>query len=333
MRPSSYFVQYLVFIFSMIARHAARIMARTSCTPLISKQCGPSPLPPNVALPYKLLAKTRLSPDAYLLRFQVPHQRKILGTDPTLPTCLKIDYPGGTDKSGNPKVLSKSYSPVTHPSAEGAFELVVKKYPIRPGGGVGAFLCDLDVGESVMGTLKKERVMHGSPAVQGRWDHVGLVAGGTGIAPLLQIARIVLESPVDEDTKIHVLSINRSEEDILMREELDRLAAERPDRFFVTYSLTGNCTTGAGASTSSPAPSFRRGRGSVEVARAALPPPTGDGKTMILVCGRDGFVETWAGPVARAPPSPDGSKGPKIQGPLLGILAEAGYDASEVFKY
>jgi hypothetical protein len=54
---------------------------------------------------------------------------------------------------------------------------------------------------------------------------------------------------------------------------------------------------------------------------------------MILVCGRDDFVYTWSGPVVRAPPKADGTKGPKIQGPLLGILQDSGFDESEVFKY
>ena len=66
---------------------------------------------------------------------------------------------------------------------------------------------------------------------------------------------------------------------------------------------------------------------------AALPPPRGDGSTMVLVCGTDGFVELWGGPVARAPKQPGEKKGAKVQGPLLGLLAEAGFDASEVFKY
>ena len=37
--------------------------------------------------------------------------------------------------------------------------------------------------------------------------------------------------------------------------------------------------------------------------------------------------------VGRAPKNPDGSRGAKVQGPLLGLLAEAGFDAAEVFKY
>lgn len=303
---------------------------------------------------YKLLNRTQLSRDSCLLRFQLPDRQGILGTDPTLPTCLKLDYPNGTDKitGQHPVVLSKSYSPISHPSVRGYFELVVKEYPLQePGGGVGAFLCHLVVGRSVTGQLKTPpRPVHGSPAIQGRWDHVGLVAGGTGIAPLLQLARILLAGPSDAATRIHILSIHR--QDILMHEELDRLAAEYPDRVFLTYSLTGEPQRRApaaaaaavdrppddegddtDASSSCENRTWWRGRGSVEMARAALPPSTRDGKTMIFVCGKDGFVSTWAGPVVRGSPQSDGSKGPKLQGPLLGILASSGYHADEIFKY
>ena len=55
---------------------------------------------------------------------------------------------------------------------------------------------------------------------------------------------------------------------------------------------------------------------------------------MIFICGRDGFVSHWAGPVSRGPPPPGKKKkGPKIQGPLLGILNDAGYQENNVFKY
>ena len=109
-----------------------------------------------------------------------------------------------------------------------------------------------------------------------------------------------------------------------MRNELDELAAAHPGRFEVNYSLTAPPNGWAGYS----------GRGSVEMIKGALPPPAGgDGSTMVLVCGTDGFVETWGGPVARGPRKADGSKGAKVQGPLLGLLADAGFKPSEVFKY
>ena len=105
------------------------------------------------------------------------------------------------------------------------------------------------------------------------------------------------------------------------------MANDHPNRLNVSYSLTGK-------NVRSDLEGYI-GRGSVDMAKNALPPPSSSyGKaTMIFVCGTDGFRDMWAGSIARAPPLPDGSKGPKIQGDLLGVLKEAGYEASDVFKY
>merc|ERR1711907_272178 len=98
-----------------------------------------------------------------------------------LPTCLKVAFPNGTTESGEPTVLEKSYSPISHPSTKGTVDLVVKAYEPRPGGGVGAYLCGLEPGETMVAEVKEKRMMHGDAAVLGRWTDVGLVAGGTGI--------------------------------------------------------------------------------------------------------------------------------------------------------
>lgn len=248
------------------------------------------------------------------------------------------------------------------------------------GGGVGAYLCSLrppapsdaganaNVGDdtaspttalfapssTIVASLKAPRAMHGSPNLLRRWKHVGLVAGGTGVAPLFQIATMLLADDSGYTTDIHLLFVNRVEEDILLRDQLEEMVGESGGRFRVTYSLTNNAeedesTTddgdgsthhggGGGEGESSTGfdhrPTLEQGRGSTSMVQKSLPPPTGgDGTTMILVCGTDGFVDWWAGPVGRAPPKADGAKGPKIQGPLLGLLRDAGYDESEVFKY
>jgi cytochrome-b5 reductase len=235
-----------------------------------------------------------------------------------------VAYPDGTDEAGTPTVLEKSYSPVSHPALEGVVDLLVKAYVPRPGGGVGSFICNLEIGETMQATLKKKRMVHGSAEVTRRWRAIGLVGGGTGIAPLIQIARIVLDDPHDLTT-VRMLSINRHEEDILMKAELDAMAAAHPERFQVAYSLTGPVYSGW--------PGFT-GRGSLAMIQSALPPPGApNGRTMIFVCGTDGFVDTWGGKTGRGPQKADGSKGPKIQGPLTGLLAEAGFHEAEVFKY
>lgn len=272
---------------------------------------------------YRLLKRQQVSPDSCLLKFALPPAgRTYLGWEANIPTCISVCY-SGTDEKGEPKVLAKSYSPISHPATSETFDLLVKEYNLRPGGGVGAYLCGLQEGDDIKAKVKSQRIMHGSPEVAGRWKHVGLVAGGTGIAPLFQIVKILLDDPEDA-TKIHVLSINRHETDILLKDELDQLTKDYPDRLSVTYALTG---------ASQPKNGYECGPCDVEMVSKALPPPSPEGDTMIFVCGRDGFVSTWGGAVCRAPPQPDGSKGPKIQGPLLGVLKEAGYDASQVFKY
>ena len=65
-------------------------------------------------------------------------------------------------------------------------ELVVKSYELRPGGGVGAFPLWYRGRGTLQAEVKSQRIMHGSAAVLGRWREVGLIGGGTGIAPLVR---------------------------------------------------------------------------------------------------------------------------------------------------
>jgi len=342
---------------------------------------------PLVKQTYQLLKKTKLSHDSFLLRYGLPtginnnnkkEERQYLGIDPSLPTCIKVDSPNPAlatattiDVDGKSivvdestlsaskkkilhSVLSKSYSPVSHPSQQNYFELVVKSYSTlwKNGGGVGKYLCEMDVGDHITAELKSQRIMHGSSQIRHRgWNHIGLIAGGTGIAPLLQLARILLESGRDDESnerlpKIHLLFINHTTNDILGRNEIESLRHKYPDNFVITYLLTHQEEEDEKSNNNNNNIRFLYGsRGDVGIAQKALPkpsslsPPDNDTTntvttdTMIFVCGKDLFVEHWAGPVTRGPPPPGKNKGPKIQGPLVGVLKEAGYDESQVFKY
>ncbi|XP_075110060.1 NADH--cytochrome b5 reductase 1 isoform X1 [Nicotiana tabacum] len=64
----------------------------------------------------------------------------------------------------------------------------------------------------------------------------GMLAGGSGITPMFQVARAILENPTDK-TKVHLIYANVTYEDILLKEELEGLAANYPDRFKVYYVL------------------------------------------------------------------------------------------------
>merc|ERR1719171_3117709 len=63
-----------------------------------------------------------------------------------------------------------------------------------------------------------------------------MVAGGTGITPMLQIAATILDDPTDT-TEVSLLYANQTEGDILVREMLDGFAAKHPGRFKVWYTL------------------------------------------------------------------------------------------------
>lgn len=64
-----------------------------------------------------------------------------------------------------------------------------------------------------------------------------MVAGGSGITPLYAILLYTLRSnpTVDTTTKFELLYANKTEDSILLRTQLDALAADFPDRFQVSY--------------------------------------------------------------------------------------------------
>lgn len=65
---------------------------------------------------------------------------------------------------------------------------------------------------------------------------LGMIAGGTGITPMLQIIRAALKNPQDK-TKLSLIYANVNVEDILLKVELDELARAHPTRFTVFYVL------------------------------------------------------------------------------------------------
>lgn len=65
---------------------------------------------------------------------------------------------------------------------------------------------------------------------------VGLIAGGVGITPILQLVRHITKDPTDQ-TECALLFANQTEDDILVRNELEEVVAKYPDRFKLWYTL------------------------------------------------------------------------------------------------
>lgn len=101
--------------------------------------------------------------------------------------------------------------------------------------------------------------------------HIGMIAGGTGITPCLQIIQQILKDP-DDNTKINFIYANVKEDDILMKGDLDALA-EKHDQFDVYYFLN------------EPPEGWKGGEGHISKEAIAdfLPKPAHDSK--IMMCG------------------------------------------------
>jgi cytochrome-b5 reductase len=103
--------------------------------------------------------------------------------------------------------------------------------------------------------------------------HFGMIAGGTGITPMLQVAKAIERGRATGDkTEVDLIFANVNPEDILLKDQLDALAARDP-RFRVHYVLNN------------PPEGWTGGSGFVtaDMMKEWFPTPAPDVK--ILICG------------------------------------------------
>jgi cytochrome-b5 reductase len=124
----------------------------------------------------------------------------------------------------------RDYTPISDAAAwrSGAVELLIKRYPT---GRLTSLLPSLAVGTTVQisspsPTITAESlgVAHEQPTPLA----VGIVVGGTGITPALQLLRRALGagSQFAPGSRFWLLYSNRTEADILLRESIDELRRE-----------------------------------------------------------------------------------------------------------
>lgn len=148
----------------------------------------------------------------------------------------------------NQERVMRAYTPLSDQQDTVHVDLLVKVYQkgIHPkfpmGGKMSQHLDSLVVGECIdaMGPLGDfEYTGKGVFEYQGKvrtCQHMSFVVGGTGITPVWQIIKAILRDPTDQ-TKVRLLYANRLPSDILLRKELDDLAAQFPDRFHRWYTV------------------------------------------------------------------------------------------------
>jgi len=95
---------------------------------------------------------------------------------------------------------------------------MIKAYPQ---GNISAHMTTLKVGDTMKVRGPKGAMVY-TPNLCKR---IGMIAGGTGITPMLQIIRAILTNPSDQ-TQVSLIFANVNEDDILLREDLDELAGK-----------------------------------------------------------------------------------------------------------
>lgn len=262
----------------------------------ISEEEKQKALSPTKFTNFKLSAITKLTPNTNLYRFDFPNKGDQLGL--VVASCLVVK------EKIDGKVIVRPYTPVSKNSETGHVDLIVKAYP-APWGKMGRHLESMKVGDELAfkGPFKKFEYKANSK------KSIGMIAGGTGITPMLQVVREILENPRDR-TQVHLIFANETEQDIILRNQLDALSYLY-DNFHVHYTLTHAPEAWRGST----------GYVNQEMVETHLPPPSDD--CMIMVCGPPPMMKAISG---------DKNKD-KSQGELQGLLKAMGYTKDNVYKF
>lgn len=236
-------------------------------------------------LPYPLLERRTISHNTRVLRFGLPHPTCRLGLPIGRHVSLRVIIDGAE--------VRRPYTPISNDEeTQGYFELLIKVYA-APHGLMSRHLESLRLGDTidVRGPLGKFTYEPNS------YRRLLMVCGGTGITPMWQVFTAILNNPHDH-TQVTLVFANITEDDILLRHELDELASSYKHRFSVFYVLNN------------PPPGWMGGVGFVTrpILDEQFGPPKRD--SLVLMCGP-----------------------PPMNKAMKQILGQMGYPDNQIFKF
>jgi len=228
---------------------------------------------------FPLIDIKEISHDVKRFRFGLQSESHVLGLPIGQHISLKF-----INKEG--KEIIRSYTPTSSDKDLGYVDFVIKVYfPAPPrfpnGGEMSQHLNSLKLGETILmrgpkghldykglGSFTIRHTAREEPKLY-KMKKIGMVAGGTGITPMLQVIRAILDNPNDK-TELWLIFANQTEEDILLRKELESIPK---DRFHLHYTLDR------------PPAEWKYSSGFIneEMCKNHLPSPSDD--TMLFVCG------------------------------------------------
>ena len=228
-----------------------------------------------------LHSKVSVSWDTRIFRFKLHHEEQKLGLPIGQHLMIRLRDPATRE------AIIRSYTPISHQTQRGYLDVLVKVYfdtNERRGGEMSQAMDALPIGHfvDIKGPIGKfEYLGKGRCAVNGKERAVKkfvMVCGGSGITPIFQVFRAVMEDKQD-GTHCTVINGNRLVEDILCREDLDRLALDNTQRCNLLHTLTQ-------------APEDWKGlRGRVGARLLEQHAPAGP-EAMVLICGPEALEKS-----------------------------------------
>lgn len=249
-------------------------------------------------LPATLASREDVSPDTRKYVFHLPSWAPKLG----IQTCQHIQL-GFHLKD---RMVTRAYTP-THPlcaeQEDGTFELVVKTYfpsAEQPGGAMSNILDCVPIGEEVevKGPIGDITYLGGGEfEVEGKrrtWRNVTLILGGSGVTPGYALLEKVFGGRKGEEkgecgVKIRVIDCNKTEEDILLKEEMESLRKGKEEKFGLVHVLSEPSDEWKGV----------KGRVDKDIIREHAFPPDGGKSSVVFLCGPPGMIQHGALPALK----------------------------------
>lgn len=246
---------------------------------------------------------------SYILRFGLPDETKPMN----LSTCACVLFKAELmDNTKNELVdVIRPYTPISANDQVGCFDLLVKDYGEH--GWMSKYMCqDLPIG----GTMDVKHIDF-NVKIQAPFSQkkIGIIAGGTGITPMMQALHAILgdgpDSQKSATEEVSFLYGSRSSDDILGGEMLDKWAEQHCGKFKHVNVLSHE-----------PEESNWAGeKGFIDRDKIVkhLPPASLGNEVIIFVCGPPIMYKILCGP--------------RDKKEVTGILGELGYSSNQVFKF
>lgn len=301
-RASQYSATMMIIIWTSVAA-----LLLIALTVLFKRRQGGVALNPQVFQKFVLDKVITISHDSFIFRFRLAHRNQRLGLPIGHHITVRANCPCENEKN---ELVQHSYTPITGDDERGYVDFLIKVYfanshPAYPRGGrLSQYFYGMKPGDTIEMRGPKGNFIYegngvsrtnvpGSGWVTSTVDAFAMIAGGSGITPLLQIIHAIRKNPNDK-TKVYLIYSNKSEDDILLRGQLDELARGLPNQIFVWYTLTRDV---------SPDWRFGKGRITEEMLREHIPLPNGQGRNdavggrissarmKALICGPSQMVQ------------------------------------------